>query len=410
MKNMKKALSIFVFSLLFGVLFISIVSLSTPQVMAAGLSVTKAVMEYKNVLRGGYAEDSVYIASDTDFDVPLEYEVLGDIADWISFEPAINETNSTLYVSKTHAQQLKIIIQPPIDAASGNYSGGVRIITGTINRPEGPYGSQLQAAFLIKISVSVTGEQMLSCNFGGLNVPDVEIGEPITYSFSVQNSGNVRVRPNISIDLWNQDQSRLVKSILDDYAADVLPTTSRVFSGESPNNLRIGQYWAYASVAPCGNSEIVSFSVLEKGQIADLGELIRIENKPWASTGEIVPITAIFKNNGARVVSAKFKGIITMNNKIVQNLDSDFYDIPPGELTNITVFFTPKSLGQYYISGRVLYNNKLTFEKSSILNVNTGENITDMNMLYVVLIIVILIIILILLIMIKKRKQRGKRF
>jgi len=382
--------------------------LSTVIVAAAGLSVTKAEIVYDKVLRGGYAEDIVYVASDTDFDVPLEYEVLGDIADWIYFEPAINDTNATLYVSRNHVQPLKIIIQPPEDAASGNYTGGVRIITGTINKPEGPYGSQLQAAFLIRIKVSVTGEQILSCNFGGLNVPDIEIGEPIMYSFSVLNSGNVRVRPNISIDIWNQDQSRLVKSILNNYAIDVLPTTSKIFNGESSSNLRIGQYWAYATVSPCGNSEIVSFSVLEKGQIADVGDLLRIENKPWASTGEIVPIIPIFRNGGQRVVSAKFKGVITLNNKIVDSIDSDFYDVPPGDIVNLTVFFTPKKQGQYYISGRVLYNNKLTFEKSSILNV-TGEDINEINMLYVVVLIIIIIIILLLLILIKKKRRRIHR-
>lgn len=403
--NIKKTLSVFGFLSLLTMLLI----IASQIVAAAGLSVTKAAIDYTDVLRGGYAEDFVYVASDTDFDVPLEYEVLGDIAEWISFEPAMNETNATLYVSRDHVQQLKIIIQPPSDAASGNYTGGVRILTGTINTPGGPYGSQLQAAFLIKIRISVTGEQILSCNFGGLNIPDVEIGEPIRYSFSLQNSGNVRVRPNVSIDIWNQDQTRLVKSILNSYTTDVLPTTSSIFSGESSSNLRIGQYWAYATIAPCTNSEIVSFSVLEKGQIADSGELLRIENKPWASTGEVVPITPIFKNNGERVVSAKFKGVITMNNKIVQNIDSDFYDVIPGEIINLTVFFTPKKQGQYYISGRALYNNKLSFEKSSILNVNMGEDISDINMLYVIIIIIIVIIILLLLIKIKKKKNKLQK-
>lgn len=409
MENIRKNMGGAVIILVYMFMCIAIFSMNSSYTHAAGLSVTKAAIEYKDVLRGGYAEDVVYVASDTDFDVPLEYEVLGDVAGWISFEPSINETNATLYVSRNHVQPLKIIIQPPADAASGEYNGGVRIITGTINKPGGPYGSQLQAAFLIRIKVIVTGEQMLSCNFGGLNIPDIEIGSPIRYSFSVQNTGNVRVRPNISIDFWNQDQSRLMKSVLNNFNTDVLPTTSRIFSGDSSSNLRIGQYWAYATVYPCTNSEILSFSVLEKGQIADLGELLRIENQPWASTGEIVPINAIFKNNGQRVVSAKFKGVITMDNRLIQNIDSDFYDIPPGETINITVFFTPKKQGQYYISGRVLYNNKLTFEKSSILNVNTGENITDINMIYVIVIIVILIIILLLLIKIKRKKQRMHR-
>ncbi len=409
MGNIRSKMSGLVILSVYMIICVAAFSMNSSDVHAAGLSVTKAAIDYKDVLRGGYAEDVVYVASDTDFDVPLEYEVLGDVAGWISFEPSINETNATLYVSRNHVQPLKIIIQPPADAASGEYNGGVRIITGTINKPGGPYGSQLQAAFLIRINVIVTGEQILSCNFGGLSIPDIEIGAPISYSFSVQNIGNVRVRPNISLDIWNQDQSRLAKSIVNAFNADVLPTTSRTFSGDSSNNLRIGQYWAYASVFPCENSEIISFSVVEKGQIADTGELLRVENKPWASTGEIVPINAIFRNTGQRIVSAKFKGVITMDNRIVQNLDSDFYDIPPGETTNITMFFTPKKQGQYYISGRVLYNNKLTFEKSSILNVNTGEDITDINMIYIIIIIIIVIIILLLLIKIKRKKQRMHR-
>ncbi|GIU69976.1 MAG: hypothetical protein KatS3mg002_1212 [Candidatus Woesearchaeota archaeon] len=414
-KKHSVCLSLFIMlSMLFFMILIYLPSLT----YAASLSVTKAEIFYNNVLRGGYAEDILYVSSDTEFDVPLEYELLGDIASWISIESItgdnatvdnITGNNVSLYVSRNRVELLKIIIQPPEDAAAGNYTGSVRLITGTINKPEGPYGSQLQAAFLIRIKVSVTGEQILSCNFGGLSIPDIEIGEPIRYSFTVQNSGNVRVRPNISIDIWNQDQSRIVKSISNKYAIDVLPTTSKVFIGESSNNLRIGQYWAYASVVPCGKSEIVSFSVLEKGQIADSGELLRIENKPWASTGEIVPINPVFKNLGQRVVSAKFKGIITLDNKIVTNIDSDFYDVAPGEVVNLTVFFTPKKKGQYYISGRVLYNNKLTFEKSSILNVNEGKDITEFNMFYVFIIIIIIIIILLLFLIIRKKRKRLRR-
>ena len=395
--------------LCFAIVFMAL--LIIPQdCLAASLSVTKAVMEYSNVLHGGYAEDTVYVSSDTDFDVPLTYETLGDVAGWISFEPDINLTNATLYVSSSRIQPLKIIIQPPADAAVGNYTGAVRIITGTLNRPEGPYGSYLQAAFLIRIRVEVTGTQTLQCNFGGLSIPDAEIGRPVAYSLSVSNSGNVRVRPNSSIDIWNQDQTRLIATRVSSLGdIDVLPTTTRSLDGQIEDDFRIGQYWAYATVYPCGNTQLVSFSILEKGAIADNGELLRIENKPWASTGEIVPISAIFKNNGQRVVSSKLKGAVILNGKIVRTIDTDFIDVAPGEIANITDFFTPKKLGQYQITGRVLYNNKLTFEKSAILNVNQGEEISDFNMLYVLVVIVIAVVILILLIKIKRRKQRMAR-
>jgi hypothetical protein len=380
---------------------ISCIAFST----ATGLSVTKAVINYNDVLKGGYAEDTIYVASDTDFDIPLSYETIGDVKDWISFDPDINKTNATVYISRDHIQALKIIIQPPIDTPTGNYTGAVRVITGTFDKTSGPYGSQLQAAFLIRISVSVTGEEHVSCTIGGVRIPDVEIGRPLEYYMTVSNAGNVRVRPNVSIDFWNQDQTKLILSKSSDFnRIEVLPTTSKAFYTSFPNTLRIGQYWAYAQVYPCDQSEIVTFSVVEKGTLADNGELIRIENRPWAKIGEIVPITAYFRNSGPTTVTAKLKGVITLDKRIVENIDSDYYDVPPGEIINITVYFTPKKLGQYYISGRVLYNNKLTFEKSSILNVNEGVE-QGINVLYIVVAVIVIAIIL-LLIAIRRKKRR----
>ena len=390
------------------IIFISMIIflIALSSVSATGLSVNKAAMDFKNVLKGGYAEDTVYVASDSDYDIPLSYQVLGDVKDWISFEPDINKTNITLYISKTHGQTLKVIIQPPTDTPAGNYTGNVRVMTGTFNRPEGPYGSQLQAAFMITIRVEVTGNQLLSCNVGGISIPDTEIGKVIEYSMTVVNDGNVRIRPNVSIDFWNQDQTKLVMNKASNFNnQEILPTTSQLLFTNFDNTLRIGQYWAYATIAPCGRSELVSFSVVEKGSIVDNGELVRIENKPWASIGEIVPVIAYFRNTGVRPVSAKFKGVVLLDNRIVENIDSDYYDIAPGDLNNITVFFTPQKLGQYYISGRILYNNKLSFEKSSILNVNSGTEQAGFNMWYAVIIIVIVIIILLLLIIIRKKRH-----
>ena len=390
-----------------GFAFLILALLCSNIVSATGLSVNKAVMDFKNVLKGGYAEDTVFVASDSDFDIPLGYQTLGDIKDWISFDPDINTSNATIYVSRTHGQVLKVIIQPPADTPSGNYTGSVRILTGTINKPGGPYGSQLQAAFMITIKVEVTGTQIISCNAGGIIIPDTEIGKPLEYSMTVSNDGNVRVRPNASIDVWNQDQTKLMTTLTTAFNnVEILPTTSRTLSTSFDNNLRIGQYWAYATIAPCTRSELISFSVVEIGSIIDSGELVRIENEPWASIGEIIPITAYFKNSGTRIVSAKFKGIITLNNQIIENLDSDYLDIAPGELSNITVYFTPKKLGQYFISGRVLYNNKLSFEKSSILNVNSGVEEQGLDMVYILAIIIIVLAILLLLIFIRKKRLK----
>jgi len=398
---------IFMAILLMLVLFTNIIFVN-----AVGISVTKAVVDYRNVLKGGYAEDYVYVASDSEFDIPLDYEVIGDVKEWISFQPDLNFTrsNKTIFISKNQVQEIKFIVQPPADIPAGNYSGGVRLITGALNRPEAPYGSQLQAAFLIRINVEITGAEFLSCNAGGIKILDAEIGNPLEFSMTATNAGNIRIRPNVSIDIWNQDQTKLMSTVDFGFGnIEVLPTTSKVLFRQFDNTLRIGQYWAYVTVFPCQKTDLISFSVLEKGQIADQGELLRIENQPWAVTDEVVPITAFFRNNGERIVSAKFKGLIKLGEKIITTIDTDYYDVDPGSIQNITFYFTPKKVGQYYISGRVLYNNKLTFEKSSILNANQGEGTGISLTIYILIIIIIVIILMLLLILIKRRRKKDAK-
>ncbi len=191
--------------------------------------------------------------------------------------------------------------------------------------------------------------------------------------------------------------------------SEVFPTTTLALANTLSNNLRIGQYWAYVTIHPCENSALTTFSVYDKGAIVDSGEFLRLDNSAWAKIGDVIPITATFKNTGQRTVSAKFKGIITSNNEIVETIDSEFYDVAPQETTTIVVYFTPKKLGQYHISGRILYNNKLSFEKSSMLTINDGVEKQEFNWLYVLIIIIIIIVILLLLIRIRKKKHRIHR-
>jgi hypothetical protein len=396
------------FTLLFCVIFLLIVNIIF--VNAVGISVTKAVLDYDNVLRGGYAEDMFYVSTDASFNVPLSYELSGDVASWVKIEPDINSANVSFFVNNSNYRYLRVIITPPSDIPVGTYAGTLRIITGTLNNPEGQYGSQLQAAFMIRMNVKITGTEFLSCNGGGVIISDTEVASPLEYYMSVSNNGNVRVKPNVTIDIWNQDQTTLVMTKTIEFSnAEVYPTTTQALSNSFNNNLRIGQYWAYVTIAPCGNSVLTTFSVYDKGAIVDTGEFLRLDNVAWAKIGEVVPIIATFKNTGTRTVSAKFKGVITSDNTIVETIDSEFYDIAPGITTSITTYFTPKKLGQYTITGRILYNNKLSFEKNSMLTVNDGLEKQEFNWLYVLILILIIVVVLLLLINIRKKKHRMRR-
>jgi hypothetical protein len=401
-------------SLLFLVLvccsLLIVFSVFSTDVSATGISVTKAVMDFNDVLKGGYAEDVLYVSTDAPFNVPISYELLGDIASWINVSPDLNNPNITYNINNSNYLPVRIIVSPPADTPIGTYTGTVRIITGTLNKPGGQYGSQLQAAFMVRITIKVTGTEFLSCSGGGMTIRNSEVGNPMEYFMTVSNGGNIRIKPTATIDIWNQDQTKLLMTRkLEFNNQEVLPTTTQAFASSFTSDLRVGQYWAYATIEPCGSTGLMTFNVYEKGTIVDSGDLIRIDNIAWAKVGDVVPITAVFKNSGQRTVSAKFKGIITSNSRIIENIDSDFYDIAPGQTGNIQVFFTPKKYGQYIITGRILYNNKLSFEKSSVLNVNEGVEVSDFNWTYVLIIIVIVIIILLLLIRIRKKRHSMRR-
>jgi hypothetical protein len=112
-------------------------------------------------------------------------------------------------------------------------------------------------------------------------------------------------------------------------------------------------------------------------------------------------------------VSAKFKGTINSGDEIFKIIDTDSVDVAPGEITKIRTYFNPLQEGQYMVTGRVLYNKKLTFEKSSVINVNPYGKPAGgaVGVGSVILLMVIIIIILLLIILIVKRgRKKQKRF
>lgn len=379
------------------------------NVFAAAIGTNKAELTFEKVLRGGYAEDSIIVSTDVD-DVFIDKELSGDIKDWIRFEP------EEFTISSQRPGELKIIVEPPEDVATGVYTGELRIITSPLLRIDsGNLGSFIRTSFRIKISVEITGDEIISCTAGGFNLKDSEITFPIEFSASISNDGNVRIKPDFEIDIWNQDQTQLVTTSTFTHNLDILPTTTFSISRFLEESLNTGQYWAEISSPLCGENGLVTFEIVEKGEIVDKGEIISVSNSLWVETGDIVQITVAFKNTGSRVESAKIKGIITLADQIVKVIDTDAVNVNPGVVVNLETFFNPKLPGQYQINARVLFNNKLTYWKRSILNARPSEEF-DARIKQLAIkswtqigIILIIIAILTLMIIIKKKKKSVRK-
>ena len=224
-------------------------------------------------------------------------------------------------------------------------------------------------------------------------------------------SGNVRLKPKVFVDVWDQNQETLLltKEIVLD---EILPTVEKSFLKTIEHNLGLGQYWAFITVPECNAESLVTFSIVERGSIIDKGVLLQVSNKLRAYTNETVPITALFQNTGPRMVLAQFKGKVMLGNKIVALLNSDELRVFPGEKKELVIYFSPKEPGRYEISGRVLYNNKLTFEKGSILTVLPAPKIVKAKVPLKILplIVYVVLVVLIVFLMQRIRKELKKKF
>ena len=394
-----------------GIIFLALALLLVSNASAVSIGVNKAVLNFEDVLNGGYAEDTIIISTDASRNVSIEKEVSGDIEEWVRFEP--EET----VLNRQKPGRLTIIIEPPIDIATGNYQGEIRLITSPIDEiRSGQFGSAIRTSFRIKVQLSVTNDEIVSCTVGGFNLKDTEITYPVEFSATATNNGNVRVRPNFQIEIFNQQQTETAERAEYIVGRDILPTTTQeIFNSFENWNLDTGQYWAKINSELCSGERTITFNVVEKGEIADKGELMSINNPLWVKVGDIVPIETVFRNTGTRYESAQLKGTVKLQDQIVKVIDTDPIDIAPGETITLETFFNPKMVGQYHIDARVLYNNKLTFWKKSVLNAQTSEEYEQRVRTLAwkswskVILVLIVIAILVLLIQIKKKKSKIQR-
>ncbi len=391
---------------LFGIVIFSFYT-SLNVVEAALLGVNRAEISYDNVLRGGYAENTFKVSIGTEQKVQVSYEARGEIADWIRFEPQ----NQSVFVNEDAPQEIKVIVEPPIDAAVGAYTGKVLVSTGNLGNITSKMGANIMAAFEITINVNVNDTQIFSCDAGGFSIQSVEVDEPLVFSSRILNKGNVRVRPSFKIEILDKHQENVIEKLEYTPTAQILPTTTQTVSTKFNVDLDPGQYWAKIKSEDCNSGGLITFDILEKGEIDDDGELIRIENSPWASVKEIVPIQAKFKNKGTRTVTAYYKGIVSKGSEVVEVLNSERLEVEPGEAVPLEMYFTPQEAGQYKIKGRVYYNDKITFEKGSVLNVlpeNDSKELpsSQMDIITIMLTVLIIVIGLTLFFILHRKVQR----
>jgi hypothetical protein len=336
-------------------------------VSAVNIGVSPATVTFHNVLRGGYAQGQVVVSADSVAKTNISVDAVGNISSWLNF-------SKNFSASKENPHVLTISVTPPADTPNGNYTGFVRIsASAPQNTSSGGTVGIVKSSLDVYVTVQVVDTQIIQCSAAKYSVNSVEQGDDIVFNVNVTNTGNVIIQPRVTIDVWDESQTNIVKS-LDTRGDQILPTREKQLSFRiSSAGMPTSQYWADISAVDCLSSTLLTFDVLKPGALKANGLLTSILSPKEAKVGDTIPIEASFKNTGEKEVSAQFRGQVTKSGKIVQLLDSPSSNIAINDIGTFTFYFTPKSPGDYVISGRVYYDGKQSYEQSTTFTVTSSS-------------------------------------
>ncbi|GEM_PF-1126897 len=358
------------------------VLIAAPAVLAIGLS--PASVHIEGILRGGYAETSFKVYNTEAEPLLFSFKVEGDLKQWASVYP-----QNTFLVPSRQSQAVRVVIQPPLDAANGVYNGSLALEAGAEKQYTGSgTGAAIHTGVQGRIIVNVTDKEQYDLAVLAVETGAVEERNPIVVKVNFENRGNVRAKPQVKVEVRDR-RGALVKS-LENSDFEVLPTRSDWLELKLPTeDLVPGEYSVTISILVKGQqvfSRTLPAEILEIGSLNRKGELSELTAPATAEVGSFVKIEATFNNTGSLATTAKLTGEVSLDGAVVAPIASDELSVAPGEQAKLAAFFKPTQVGRHVAKVSVLYSRKKTGEKQVQVDVTTaGGQQTGGGLLYIAL-------------------------
>lgn len=344
------------------------VLLAAPATLALGLSPASVTVD--EILRGGYAESSFKVYNTEAEPLVFSFRVGDDIKDWAAVYP-----KNTFIVPSRQSETVRVVIQPPLDAANGVYNGSLVLEAG----PEKQYsgsgaGATIRTGVQGKIIVKVTDKEKFDLGVQAVETGAVEERNPIVLKINFENKGNVRAKPSVKAEVRDR-RGGLAKSV-ENSEFEVLPTRSDWLELKLPTeDLPPGEYSLTVTISTRGQqifSRTLPVEILEVGSLNRKGEFVEVKAPSFAEAGSFVKIDGVFNNTGTLATTAKLTGEVTLGDAIVSPISSDELTVAPGEQAVLSTFFKPSQPGRHVAKVSVLYSRKKTEAKEVVINVQAS--------------------------------------
>lgn len=375
------------------------------KVNAIGMGISTQTVHFKDILRGGYAESEIIASNPNSYDVQLKVQIIGEIAPWISLDPA----PPNIIIPANSNGAFNIIIQPPPFVKNGVYTGEVIVLTGDASGSGARgTGSAITAGAAVSVFIEISDNEISDFKLARLRVDPTEECNPITFGISTKNIGNVEAEPTYNIKLYSNDKSEVLKEKTETF--DPIPPTITK-SDYIQLDYKLGQFKCIpvgeyvAEVTGTLDGEMfytneVDVQIVEKGTITLKGTFLNMTHAPKANVGEPLKIIGLYENKGIVREQAKLNVEAYKGDRLVSVITGDEVFVEPGEPTELTAFFVPSEIGEYTLKGSVNFGGKPSNIIETDLVIQFG-----LTMLLILIAIPTFIGVIIAVVIYKKRKR-----
>ena len=356
-----------------------IICLTTGVAQALGVAVGPTNMVIDGALRGGEYERTVTVFNPSGEETEYEISTEGEAAGWLSFYDLDTgqPIGDRLTISGDNKKPIQVKIKIPEDMANGTYNA--EVIVKTIP-PEGLEGTGVSTIMQAKsvLSVVVAGEQVRSGEVIRISVVDTEVGIPARIETLFKNTGNVKVKPRIEVEIEKGTEK---VGEVSHSETEVGVEGQKVITVEwDTGEQREGEYTAKVRVFlddKLLRAEEVPFELFPPGTLTKEGEIVSFEYKGQAALNSVVKLEGIFSNTGQAAAYAQLIAEVYREGSLVDTVESEKILSPVGQQVTTSVYYTFEEVGSYTVEGFIAYDGKQTETREIEVLIETEADIDE---------------------------------
>jgi len=346
------------------ILFMVILLISLcQQIPAAKVGVVPANISMKDVLKDTIYHKSIRIYNNGDEPISYELNASKNMKSWVTFFKSGDLTKPITEIT-VHDKEIVIVeFLIPSNVANGEYTGTINVTTNPSGETKNDTSSKVLINFPVQVSLTTTGEQILTGNVTSLKVKDTEVGQQVLFTCGFINTGNVIATPTIDISITRKggfpiDNFTYAKTSVD------LDSGKEIIVPWDTTDREPGMYQASVSVFLDDKrltQQNFTFELLPRGTLTREGELIEVTCSKNPTVGKFMMINATFKNTGRIETAAQCFLEIHRNDElvdIVKSEDEPIVDVNDEYL--FSIYYKLEQGGHYDIDAYVQYENNKT--------------------------------------------------